>query len=258
MIETITLRTAATRIDEITAPPYARETKITPVGMRLRFAMRFGDERSEEQVLSTDEVEPGTRKERVRAAFNSPLWPFVLATTSVGQEGLDFHPYCHAVMHWNLPANPVDLEQREGRIHRYKGHAIRKNVAAAFGTQALQSEYEDPWQTAFELARRSRPSHESDLVPYWLFSGPAQIERHVPMLPLSREVGRLHDLRKSLTLYRMVFGQSRQEDLIAFLLKQVPETQQVALAAELRMDLSPPRDGVNFVPHIRSETIESE
>lgn len=240
MIETITLRTAATRIDEIAAPPYARKVSITPVGMRLRFAMRFGDERSEEQALSTNEVEPGTRKERVRAAFNSPLWPFVLATTSVGQEGLDFHPYCHAVMHWNLPANPVDLEQREGRIHRYKGHAIRKNVAATYGAQALQSEHEDPWQTAFEFARQSRAPHESDLIPYWLFSGPAQIERHVPMLPLSREVGRLHDLRKSLTLYRMVFGQSRQEDLIAFLLKQVPEHEQASLAAELRMDLSPP------------------
>ena len=38
---------------------------------------------------------------------NSPFWPFVLATTSVGQEGLDFQQYCHAVVHWNLPSNPV-------------------------------------------------------------------------------------------------------------------------------------------------------
>jgi hypothetical protein len=38
---------------------------------------------------------------------NSPLWPFVLATTSVGQEGLDFQQHCHAVVHWNLPSNPV-------------------------------------------------------------------------------------------------------------------------------------------------------
>jgi len=46
----------------------------------------------------------------VRQAFNSPLWPFVLVTTSIGQEGLDFHTYCRAVVHWNLPANPVDME----------------------------------------------------------------------------------------------------------------------------------------------------
>ena len=69
------------------------------------------------------------RVESVSNAFNSPFWPFVLTSTSVGQEGLDFHLWCHAVVHWNLPANPVDLEQREGRVHRYKGHAIRKNLA---------------------------------------------------------------------------------------------------------------------------------
>ncbi len=51
-----------------------------------------------------------------------------LATTSVGQEGLDFHLYSHAILHWNLPSNPVDLEQREGRVHRFKGHAVRKNL----------------------------------------------------------------------------------------------------------------------------------
>ena len=73
----------------------------------------------------------------MRTAFNSPFWPFVLATTSVGQEGLDFHQYCHAVVHWNLPANPVDLEQREGRVHRYKGHAIRKNIARCIVPMAI-------------------------------------------------------------------------------------------------------------------------
>ncbi|MEA3275971.1 MAG: helicase-related protein [Pseudomonadota bacterium] len=64
-------------------------------------------------------------QDSVRAAFNSPFRPFVLTSTSIGQEGLDFHPWCHRLVHWNLPGNPVDLEQREGRIHRYKGHAAR-------------------------------------------------------------------------------------------------------------------------------------
>ena len=77
-----------------------------------RYALRFGSTRS-----SQDEA----RLPEVRAAFNSPFWPFVLATTSVGQEGIDFHWWCHSVVHWNLPANPVDFEQREGRVDRYKG-----------------------------------------------------------------------------------------------------------------------------------------
>jgi len=63
-----------------------------------------------------------TRADQVRTAFNSPFWPFVLASTSVGQ-GLDFHLYCHAVVHWNLPSNPVDLEQREGRVHRFNARS---------------------------------------------------------------------------------------------------------------------------------------
>ncbi|MDM5326796.1 hypothetical protein [Neobacillus sp. CF12] len=38
----------------------------------------------------------------------------------MGQEGLDFHYYCRKIVHWNLPSNPIDLEQREGRITQYK------------------------------------------------------------------------------------------------------------------------------------------
>ena len=75
-----------------------------------------------------------------------------------------------------------------------------------------------PGRQCLNLAVRVVPAQESDLVPYWLFPGDAKIERHVPAMPFSREVERLHELRRSLAIYRMVFGQSRQEDLIAYLL----------------------------------------
>lgn len=240
LIAALTIRAASLRIDEVTAPPYAREIKLKTEPMRIRFAMRFGDDRSDEEApLVFDGASPGTRKDRVRAAFNSPFWPFVLVSTSVGQEGLDFHHYCHAVTHWNLPSNPVDMEQREGRIHRYKGHAVRKNVAAAFAAEALQNGDSDAWETVFELGRTGRSAHENDLVPYWLFPGDAKIERHVPALPFSREVERLYELRRMLAIYRMVFGQSRQEDLITYLLAQIPEDERDGVMAELQIDLSP-------------------
>jgi hypothetical protein len=79
--------------------------------------------------------------------FNSRFRPFILASTSIGQEGLDFHTWCHAVVHLNLPTNSVDLEQQEGRVRRYKGHAIRKNIAMPFGLAEL-SKWKgvgDPW-----------------------------------------------------------------------------------------------------------------
>lgn len=143
----------------------------------------------------------------------------MLCSTSVGQEGLDFDLYCHAVVHWNLPSNPVDLEQREGRVHRYKGHAIRKNAALVYSEQALSCTSVDPWETLFELAKEGRPVGASDLVPYWVLpaEGGATIERHILALPLSRDVDRAAALRKTLTVYRMAFGQNRQDDFIAYL-----------------------------------------
>ena len=244
LIAALTIRAASLWIDEVTAPRYAREINLKPEPMRIRFAMRFGDDRSDEgPLLVSDGASPATRKERVRAAFNSPFWPFVLVSTSVGQEGLDFHHYCHAITHWNLPSNPVDLEQREGRIHRYKGHAVRKNVADAYGADALRDDGADVWEMAFERGRKSRSPIDNDLVPYWLFPGDAKIERHVPALPFSREVERLDGLRRALAIYRMVFGQNRQEDLIAYLLAQIPESVRDAIVAELQINLIPDAQG---------------
>jgi hypothetical protein len=264
IIAALTLRAASLRIDEVTAPPYAREVKFESEPMRIRFAMRFGDERYDEEVAPGFDGAPGrTRKENVRAAFNSPFWPFVLVSTTVGQEGLDFHHYCHSVVHWNLPSNPVDLEQREGRIHRYKCHAVRKNVAAAFGPQAFAKADADIWAALFEVGRDSRRPDENDLVPYWIFPGDAKIERHVPALPFSRDVGRLLGLRRALAIYRMVLGQSRQEDLIAYLLANIPEQERDNIIAELQIDLSPAnrprldRDG-ETKPARKPELVNSE
>jgi superfamily II DNA/RNA helicase len=195
--------------------------------------MRFGDQDVE------DSSEP-TRADHVRSAFNSPFWPFVLATTSVGQEGLDFHPYCHAVVHWNLPSNPVDLEQREGRVHRYKGHALRKNIAAAFAS-AAQNGNPDPWSAMFEAACQSRTPGENDLFPFWVApNGEAKIERHIPALPHSREIIQQTNLKRSLVLYRMVFGQSRQEDLVEYLLSRLSQEEADQIVEMCRIDLSPP------------------
>ena len=243
LFSALTLRTSNVAADDIATHLRTGE-RPPPNRFRARFAVRFGvEDRSDDGTV--------TRTTHVRDAFNSPFWPFVLVTTSIGQEGLDFHPYCHAVVHWDLPSNPVDLEQREGRVHRYKGHAVRKNVALAFGPQVLHALSEstepllpDPWERAFARAVSERPPGTTDLVPFWIAQPPegvegAAIERHVPALPLSREHGRLADLRRSLAVYRMVFGQPRQEDLVEYLLEHVSEEMLAGVLDELRVDLSP-------------------
>ncbi len=201
--------------------------------MRGRFAMRLADYRDEEGAVA--------RLGGVRDAFNSPFRPFALATTSVGQEGLDFHPYCYRVYHWNLPGNPVDLEQREGRVHRFKGHAIRLNLAhRQAGIVRGRGEAPiDPWALMFEHAR-SEAAVDSDLVPYWIYEGPTKVERRVPMLPFSREVTRLAWLKRSLTVYRLAFGQPRQDDLLDYLQKLAGTDAVVDDLDELQIRLEPP------------------
>jgi hypothetical protein len=202
--------------------------------MRGGFALRYGDERTEDG--------RETRSRLVWQAFNSPFRPFILATTSVGQEGLDFHLYSHAVVHWNLPANPVDLEQREGRVHRYKGHAVRKNLAMAHRAAAFRDGGSDPWTALFEAGTRARPPEANDLVPGWVFApeGGARIERYVPALPLSRERARLVQLRRSVAAYRLAFGQPRQEDLIEYLERELTSEELQEAIETCRIDLSPP------------------
>lgn len=241
IIDAAGLQAAANKFDAIDVRPYSKQVRMQSHSARLRFAMRFGNEQQNDEE-SAKSATGKSRKERVRAAFNSPFWPFVLTTTSAGQEGLDFHYYCHAVTHWNLPANPVDLEQREGRVHRYMGHAIRINVAMKFAKRALRSNSANPWSEVFRLAMLGRQKKSSDLVPFWIFDGPAKIERHIPSLPHSRDVARMEELREALAIYRMVFGQNRQEDLMEFLLDEVPEAAREELVKDLQIDLRPPSE----------------
>jgi hypothetical protein len=234
MAKAIGLRTAAVGVDDIRIDAKAQTVSSTKRSMRARFAARFGQQQGED-------ADDRDRAGQVRAAFNSPFWPFVLASTSVGQEGLDFHHYCHAIVHWNLPSNPVDLEQREGRIHRYKGHAVRKNIAATYGNRTCPP-FGDRWNAAFDAAAQEHANASNELKPFWVFSTPdgAVIERHVPALPLSRDADKLVALRSSLALYRMVFGQPRQDELVKFLQARLSPNEIEQVARELRIDLEPP------------------
>ena len=204
--------------------------------MRTRFAVAFANQ--------TLERGGEVRVESVSAAFNSPFWPFVLASTSIGQEGLDFHLWCHAVIHWNLPSNPVDLEQREGRVHRYKGHALRRNIADALGPALLEAgltDGADPWGQLLNMAVAERSDEDDEMVPYWVFHrGPAKIERLVPVMPFSREAAALPRLRRTLAAYRLAFGQPRQEELVEWLGTKFTDEELKQLIGRLRIDLSPP------------------
>jgi hypothetical protein len=237
--EAASIRPQVPQFDELLLGEGEDRVTLAKRTIRCRYAMRFGDERSDDKERFT--------RETVQLAFNSPFRPFMLATTSIGQEGLDFHQYCHRVVHWNLPSNPVDLEQREGRVHRYKGHVIRRNLALRHGLDAVdpgQGTLVDPWAQLFAQARQERPEGANDLEPFWIYEveGGFKIERQVPMLPLSRELGRIEQLKRSLVAYRSVIGQPRQQELLEFLSARLPAEELERLVDEFAIDLSPPRE----------------
>lgn len=201
------------------------------IKMRSHFAVCFSK--------STDKG-TGDRKENLRNAFNSPMRPFVLASTSVGQEGLDFHNYCRKIMHWNLPTNPVDLEQREGRINRYKCLSIRQNVAALHGG-IIFDKNKSIWDQMFEEAKsKENGGQYSELIPFWVFGKNQQIklERIVPIYPMSADITRYQRLIKILSLYRMTLGQPRQEELLEYVFANCDDNE-IKQMKELFIDLSP-------------------
>ena len=135
-------------------------------------------------------------------------------------------------MHWNLPSNPVDLEQREGRINRYKCLAVRQNIANKYGA-------EPTWDAMFEKASKQEKGQFSDLIPYWCLTGDetetVKIERIVPMYPMSQDRIKYLRLIKILSLYRLTLGQPRQEELIELLNKEIADV----ASDNLFIDLSP-------------------
>jgi len=117
---------------------------------------------------------------------------------------------------------------------------VRKNLVERYGHRYFRGLKGDPWAGLFSRASDRRGAGELELVPYWVLSGSAHIERHVPSLPLSRDRDRLEALRRSLTMYRMVFGQNRQEDLLAYLMANLADDQVAGVMRELCISLEPP------------------
>lgn len=177
--------------------------------MRYHYAAAFG--------IQDDQENKGDRDKNVRTSFNSPFWPFVLVSTSIGQEGLDFHLYCHSISHWNLPSNPVDIEQREGRINRYKGHYIRKNAVSVFDKSKIDFD-NDIWDQIFEESKRYKRESDNELMPYWILEkGSSKIKRHIHSLVFSKDLNKYELMKKLMVKYRMAFGQPRQQDFMDFI-----------------------------------------
>lgn len=85
----------------------------------------------------------------------------------------------------------------------------------------------------FQLAAADRPAGESEIFPYWVFTGDSVIERYTPVMPMSKETHALGRLMRTVGAYRLVIGQPRQEDLLRYLGDKADQLD------DLRIDLTP-------------------
>lgn len=137
----------------------------------------------------------GEKTDTVQIKFNSPFYPFVLSTTAIAQEGLNLHNYCHKIFHWKTPISPVDFEQREGRINRFRNHAVRKSMA--------RNNLKPTWTEIFGV----NPSNNG-LSPNWIadVDNPVKLQSFMINHPLSKDMVVYHSLEKALESYRVSLG----------------------------------------------------
>jgi len=226
-------------------------------GLRLRChaAVPFGGaEKAPRQAkIGAVAQRQSARGDDLRTAFNTPFWPHLLASTSVGQEGLDFHTWCARVMHWDLCPGPVELEQREGRVSRYAGLSVRRELAQRLRHEALNyadGMHQSPWDRLADLATE-RYRDASGLQPWWQLDG-ASVQRYVFQVPLGRDTQRYELLQKERMVYRLALGQPNAEDLVRTLAVQDSAT--IELLRGLVLDLcafkraGPPAGGAPVIP----------
>ena len=155
------------------------------------------------------------RSDTLRRAFNSPFWPHVLCTTSVGQEGLDFHLWC-------------------GRIARYGSLVVRRSLAGAHGAEALtEADRASPFTTMLSIARR-QPSGATGLERWWLPAEGRPISVSFDWR-FSLRSARRDQMLKELLNYRLALGQP-DPDAFLEMLQRIGAQPQNARA--LAIDLS--------------------
>jgi hypothetical protein len=182
-----------------------------PFQLRCHAAMPFADAKGE----NADGGEDRLRTDDMRRAFNTPFWPHVLTTTSLGQEGLDFHVWCRQLLHWDICPSPLDLEQREGRIQRFGGLSVRTALAEQLGQNTLSEggALSSPWRLLANLADIKFSSDASGRSPWWSCPG-EKIDRVFVVMPQSLQTIKFDQLSRLRWLYRLALGQPHQQDFI--------------------------------------------
>ena len=95
-----------------------------------------------------------TSKHDILESFASPQGPQVLLSTEVGGEGLDLQ-FCWAIINYDLPWNPMRLEQRIGRIDRLGQLSDKVSILNLFYDETIESRIYRRLYEKLDLCRRA-------------------------------------------------------------------------------------------------------
>jgi superfamily II DNA helicase RecQ len=93
------------------------------------------------------------RREAVKNAFQahpSKAAVRILLATDAASEGIDLQNHCHQLLHYEIPWNPMRLEQRNGRVDR-RGQRAAEVMVHHFVPSGYERGREDPQQPAGQL-----------------------------------------------------------------------------------------------------------
>ncbi|KHL24154.1 hypothetical protein PK98_15395 [Croceibacterium mercuriale] len=97
-----------------------------------------------EQGVAVEVMHGGMDEPRTQiiARFAAAQQPTVLLTSEVGGEGLDMQ-FCRTIINYDLPWNPMKVEQRIGRVDRIGQRAQRINVTSLIAADTIEEQIYD-------------------------------------------------------------------------------------------------------------------
>lgn len=110
----------------------------------FRVTLDYLAERLRADGIVVELMHGGVREDRtvILARFASRNDACVLLTSEVGGEGLDMQ-FCRALINYDLPWNPMKVEQRIGRIDRIGQRAARINIVSLIAAGTIEEQVYD-------------------------------------------------------------------------------------------------------------------
>lgn len=115
-------RTADTKLEallQVLQEPEGRNTKVLVFAFfkaTLEYLLKSLTARGFSATIIHGDVDPAERDARIAQFRDDPSLRIMLSSR-VGSEGLDFQ-FCHVLVNYDLPWNPMEVEQRIGRLDR--------------------------------------------------------------------------------------------------------------------------------------------